>query len=61
MLPQPRRVSLSPTNKTYIGNSKRGDAVLRRAFYLVTLTSIKVNLVIKRFYEDHKVGLGVRS
>ncbi len=36
------------------GISKRGDAVLRRAFYLAALTAIKVNPVIKRFYEDHK-------
>jgi transposase len=34
--------------------SKRGDAVLRRAFYLAALTAIKVNPVIKRFYEEHK-------
>ncbi|BDB99747.1 hypothetical protein SACC_27640 [Saccharolobus caldissimus] len=27
---------------------------LRRAFYLAALTAIKVNPVIKRFYEDHK-------
>ena len=36
------------------GISKRGDAVLRRAFYLAALTAIKVNPVIKRFYEEHK-------
>ncbi len=34
--------------------SKRGDAVLRRAFYLAALTAIKVNPIIKRFYEEHK-------
>jgi len=34
--------------------SKRGDAVLRRAFYLPALVTIRVNPVIKRFYEDHK-------
>jgi len=54
MFPQPRRVSLSSNNKTYIGISKRGDAVLRRAFYLAALTAIKVNPVIKSFYEEHK-------
>jgi hypothetical protein len=27
---------------------------LRRAFYLAALTAIKVNPVIKRFYEEHK-------
>jgi Transposase and inactivated derivatives len=32
----------------------KGDAVLRRAFYLAALTAIKVNPVIKRFYEEHK-------
>ena len=31
-----------------------GDAVLRRAFYLASLTAIKVNPIIKRFYEDYK-------
>jgi len=31
-----------------------GDAVLRRAFYLAALTAIRVNLVIKRFCEEHK-------
>ncbi|AKA74859.2 IS110 family transposase [Saccharolobus solfataricus] len=36
------------------GISKKGDAVLRRAFYLAALTAIKVNPVIKRFYEEHK-------
>ncbi|QGR17266.1 IS110 family transposase [Sulfurisphaera ohwakuensis] len=36
------------------GISKRGDAVLRRAFYLAALTAIRVNPVIKRFYEEHK-------
>ncbi|AAK41101.1 Partial transposase in ISC1190 [Saccharolobus solfataricus P2] len=36
------------------GVSRRGDAVLRRAFYLAALTAIKVNPVIKRFYEEHK-------
>ncbi|AAK41144.1 IS110 family transposase [Saccharolobus solfataricus] len=36
------------------GISRRGDAVLRRAFYLAALTAIKVNPVIKRFYEEHK-------
>ncbi len=34
--------------------SKRGDAVLRRAFYLPALVTIRVNPVIKRFYEEHK-------
>jgi len=33
---------------------KKGDAVLRRAFYLAALTAIKVNPIIKRFYEEHK-------
>ncbi|BFI74756.1 IS110 family transposase [Sulfurisphaera ohwakuensis] len=36
------------------GISRRGDAVLRRAFYLAALTAIRVNPVIKRFYEEHK-------
>lgn len=36
------------------GISKKGDAVLRRAFYLAALTAIRVNPVIKRFYEEHK-------
>jgi Transposase and inactivated derivatives len=36
------------------GISKRGDAVLRRAFYLAALTAIKVNPIVKRFYEEHK-------
>ncbi|SAI84656.1 second ORF in transposon ISC1190 [Saccharolobus solfataricus] len=31
-----------------------GDAVLRRAFYLLTLSAIRVNPVIRRFYEGHK-------
>ena len=36
------------------GISKKGDVVLRRAFYLAALTAIRVNPVIKRFYEEHK-------
>lgn len=36
------------------GVSRRGDAVLRRAFYLAVLTAIKVNPVIKCFYEGYK-------
>ncbi len=36
------------------GISRRGDAVLRRAFYLAALTAIKVNPIIRRFYEEHK-------
>ncbi|BDB99794.1 IS110 family transposase [Saccharolobus caldissimus] len=36
------------------GISRRGDAVLRRAFYLAALTAIRVNPVNKRFYEEHK-------
>ncbi|MEJ2773317.1 IS110 family transposase [Stygiolobus sp. CP859M] len=43
------------------GISKRGDAVLRRAFYLAALTAIKVNPVIKRFYEEHKGRLRGRK
>jgi len=43
------------------GISKKGDAVLRRAFYLVALTAIKVNPVIKRFYEEHKGRLRGRK
>ena len=39
------------------GVSKRGDAVLRRAFYLAALSAIRVNPVIKRFYEEHKSRL----
>ncbi|AAK42671.1 IS110 family transposase [Saccharolobus solfataricus] len=39
------------------GISRRGDAVLRRAFYLAALTAIKVNPIIKRFYEEHKENL----
>ncbi|QXJ32278.1 IS110 family RNA-guided transposase [Saccharolobus shibatae] len=43
------------------GISRRGDAVLRRAFYLAALTAIKVNPVIKRFYEEHKGRLKGRK
>ncbi|AAK41620.1 Second ORF in transposon ISC1190 [Saccharolobus solfataricus P2] len=39
------------------GISRRGDAVLRRAFYLAALTAIKVNPIIKRFYVEHKENL----
>ncbi len=43
------------------GISRRGDAVLRRAFYLAALTAIKVNPIIKRFYEEHKGRLRGRK
>lgn len=43
------------------GISKRGDAVLRRASYLAALTAIKVNPIIKRFYEEHKGRLRGRK
>ncbi|ARM76953.1 IS110 family transposase [Acidianus manzaensis] len=36
------------------GISKRGDALLRKLFYLSALTAIRVNPTIKEFYENHK-------
>ena len=43
------------------GISRKGDGVLRRAFYLAALTAIRVNPVIKRFYEEHKGKLKGRK
>ncbi|WP_258164966.1 transposase [Saccharolobus islandicus] len=56
-----RGVLFSSANITYIGISRRGDAVLRRASYLAALTAIKVNPIIKRFYEEHKGRLRGRK
>ncbi|AAK43001.1 Second ORF in transposon ISC1190 [Saccharolobus solfataricus P2] len=48
---------LNPVGRVLYREAYLGDAVLRRAFYLAALTAIKVNPIIKRFYEEHKENL----
>ncbi len=43
------------------GISRRGDAMLRRAFYLAALSAVRVNPVIRRFYEERKGRLKGRK